>query len=497
MQKIDFGRSAIRNGRALSRTDSRLELVLEQCGGGVTLAEAPGTEYRYLTGFITIGEEHSLPLTVRFFLPGESEEHAYIRFVILPQMRTRVCFDLEWLDMSKGGLHRTPGTLKQVIHGQRADIREVDRVELGVKEVFHDVRLVFEEFVLTDEMPDDFPLPDGKLVDEFGQYKRKDWPGKIHSAEELAAAMKRNEGPAEYPVPSWNRWGGDSARRLKEGTGFFSTCKTADGRWHLTDPDGCDYFSMGPCCVRPDNMGCLTGMKKMLEWLPEPDGEMHRLFYSRRLHPWYPEEMEQFNFSGANLYRVYGDRWEEKWKELTYHILMSNGINSQGNAPGLDVNNGRSRLPYVRQLPDFPTTEDIIFRDFPDVLAPEYARNSERFAARLAEWREDPWLIGYFLRNEPGFNFVPGILIADEVLRNPKPTFCKKGLIAFLREKYADVEALNARWGTAFDSFAGLEAPILNCSERYPGSQEDIREYSVFLVKEYCRIPSEANGIET
>ena len=33
------------------------------------------------------------------------------------------------------------------------------------------------------------------------------------------------------------------------------------------------------------------------------------------------------------------------------------------------------------------------------------------------------------------FNFVENLAIADEVLRNPAQTYCRKGLIAFLQEK--------------------------------------------------------------
>ena len=46
--------------------------------------------------------------------------------------------------------------------------------------------------------------------------------------------------------------------------------------------------------------------------------------------------------------------------------------------------------------------------------------------------------------------------------------------------------------GSSFDSFDALRKPIGKCSEEYPGSFDDIRVYSRFLVREYIRIPSEA-----
>lgn len=118
----------------------------------------------------------------------------------------------------------------------------------------------------------------------------------------------------------------------------------------------------------------------------------------------------------------------------------------------------------MRELPDFPVTDTLIFRDFPDVLSPEYEEKSRIYAEKLEEWKHDPWLIGYFLRNEPEFNFVENLAIADEVLRNPAQTFCRKGLIAFLKERYVTIEALNQAWKTDFGSFAALEGPVADCS---------------------------------
>ncbi|MBM6666828.1 hypothetical protein H6A64_03055 [Lacrimispora saccharolytica] len=109
----------------------------------------------------------------------------------------------------------------------------MERFELGVKSTFHDVRIRMENFYLSDAEPETYPTPDRKLVDEFGQWKNHSWPGKITSLDELRKTMDQNLGPAAYPFPSWNRWGGDSNRKLKNGTGFFSTFKTPDGLFRM------------------------------------------------------------------------------------------------------------------------------------------------------------------------------------------------------------------------------------------------------------------------
>lgn len=492
--KIDFANSATRNATIINLNADACEVTLGAEGGGITLAEVKGTYKRYIVGDIQVLENHSVAMMLRCFLPGADKERLYIRFGLLPNLKTRICIDLNWLDNSTIFTNRTPGTLKLVIHGQRTDVHDVDRFELGLQRALHDVRVRLEDFYLSNERPTEFPLPDKKLVDEFGQWKEKDWPGKIYSFDQLKTAMRANEGPAEYPFPEWNKWGGDSTRKLKEGTGFFSTFKSRDGRWHLVDPDGCDYFSLGPCGTRPGDPCRVDSLEELCDWLPHVDHPQYKELYNigtrRRTAYMPPDRYKMISFNALNLKRVYGDNWMKKWEEISHHILMKHGINSQGNFPGLNVNDGKSKIPYVREIPNFPTTDILIFRDFPDVLSPEYREKSSEYARQLEDCKDDVWMIGYFLRNEPEFNFVEGLAIADEVLHNPAMTYCRVGFIEFLRGRYGTIEALNQAWGADFNCFADFEKPINSCSSTYPKSEPDIREFSVHLICEYIRIPS-------
>ena len=493
--KIDLGQVQARDAEILEAAEEGCTVLLGAGGGGITLPQVKGTKERYLVGDVEVLEDHSVAMMFRCFLPGEEKERLFMRFGILPRFRTRICLDLDLLDNRTIFTNRTPGTLKLVVHGHRIRREEAARFELGMDEMFHDVKVRFENFFMTDTEPEEFPIPQKKMVDEFGQWKEKEWPGKIHSLEELRERYHSLEGAAAYPFPEWNSWGGDSSRKLKEGTGYFSTFKSEDGRWHLTDPDGCDYFSLGPCGTRAGEWGRIDSFEGCCDWLPQEDPDYAEFFQegtTRRTAYMPLDHFKMANFSGMNLKKVYGAQWKEKWEEISCHILMNNGINSQGNFPGLGVNDGNSKMAYVRELPGFPVTDTLIFRDFPDVLSPEYRERSEVYAGQLEEWKEDPWLIGYFLRNEPEFNFVENLAIADEVLRNPAQTYCRRGLIAFLQEKYTSIDALNQVWGTGFGGFEELEKPIADCSARYPGSEKDIREFSGRLITEYIRIPAQA-----
>lgn len=492
MAKIDLSHCIPRNADILQASPEAVEVRIHgSTGGGLELPGGYHPEKKYLIGHIEILEDHSLPMMLRFYDAVHPEERVYIRFVLLPRVRTPVCFELGCVDCKNGTLERNPGMLKEVVYGQRAEREEIIRVELGTKEAFHDVRLRFDNFYLSDEKPATFPLPREILVDDFGQWARKEWPGKIHTEEELADAMHRNEGTSAWPVATWNKWGGDSTRPLKTGTGFFSTIKTPDGRWHLTDPDGCDYFSMGVCCVLHGQKADVTGFIQQLA--TDVHAPEYASLCQTQTHPWFPHVKQTlFDYGLLNLQRVYGDDWLPRWKEMCYHLLMGIGVNSQGNGAGLDVMSDESRLPYVRQLRDFPKTKGTIFRDFPDVLSPEYEENSRLYAQQLEAWKDDPWLIGYFLCNEPNFGFIQGVCVANEVLHHEGISHCRLGLIAWLKEKYADIAALNAAWQTSFASFDDLLSPFNNMIEEHPASEGDLRTFSKILLDAYCRIPCDA-----
>lgn len=493
--KIDLREAVARQASILEADEAGCTVLLGAKGGGISFPQLVNTKERYVVGDVEVLEEHSVAMAFRCYLPGEEEERLGMRFGLLPRYKTRICLDLDLLDNRTIFTNRTPGTLKLVIHGQRTERDQVERFELGIEKTFHDVKIRLENFQLTDEFPKEFPMPSKKLVDAFGQWKEKEWPGKIHSLEELKEKLHALEKEMDYPFPEWNRWGGDASRKLCEGTGFFATKKTEDGRWHLVDPDGCDFFSIGPCLVQPGDWGRYDNFEECCDWLPEGDPEYAECFQqiTTRRAAYIPvDHYKMVNYIGLNMKRVYGKEWEEKWAEISRNVLKGHGLNSQGNFPMLHVNDGKGCIAYVRELPDFPVTDTLIFRDFPDVLSEQYAERSKAYASQLEGWKDDPWLIGYFLRNEPEFNFVEDLAIADEVLRNPARTCCREGLIRFLQEKYGTIEALNEGWGTAFGTFEALYEPIDACSTRYPGSAADIREYSAFLIREYIRVPAQA-----
>jgi hypothetical protein len=472
-------------------------------GGGILLPALIGCTERYFSFCIETMEDHSVPLELLFRLKSEdagtegpadnSHVSHGVRFGIMPRFPVRIVIDLRWMEGQVLFPGHGAGELKVVWMGGRIEKDDVRAVSLETRPSFHDIRLKFSEFCLSDRRPEPCLLPGAKLIDEFGQYKQRDWPGKTRSLGELKTRLEEAlKLPDAFGIPGWDQYGGQADRPLGAGSGFFSKLKK-DGRWYLVDPLGNAFFSVGPDCVNVSPDCRVDNLESLLDWLPPRDDPVYRTLYAERRWPETGFEGRDtcrvFSFAGANLYKVFGEDWREKWRTLISRQLKAAGLNTIANWSDPALFGG---MPYAATLSRFPETRQKIFRDFPDVLSGEYAEEAERCAGDLEKRRDDPWMIGYFLRNEPSWAFVNNLVIADEVLYNPAPTACKEELVKFLQEKYQSPQALSAAWNRPFSSFADLRRPLQDASRLSPAASSDQREFSRILLNAYVTIPSRA-----
>ena len=230
-------------------------------------------------------------------------------------------------------------------------------------------------------------------------------------------------------------------------------------------------------------------MRPFFAWLPPKDG----VWADAWPPPRYSSEpgLELVDFPAANLIRAFGGDWWDNWARMTRARLYHWGCNTVANWSEQKFCDWAG-MPWVLPMSGFPTTGTRIFRDFPDVYAPEYADNARVFAAQLERYRDDRTLIGYFLSNEPHWAFVSELCIAEEVLKNPAPTHTKEALIAALTRQYGTAAALSSAWNHNFASFDELRAPIRGAAALSPQARADLEAFSSEMVRAFSRIPSEA-----
>ncbi len=298
-------------------------------------------------------------------------------------------------------------------------------------------------------------------IDSFGQYRHKDWPGKVKSTADLKARREQenadlleNSGPKD-----WDKYGGWAAGPKLKATGFFHTQKL-DGKWWLVDPGGRLFFSHGIDCVR---MFDSTPIEERENWFADFPGNQPE-FAAFRSHAsvlkghYAGRSPLCFSFVGANLLRKYGADWSDVYPQFVHKRLRSWGINTIANWSD----------PTTRSLRLTPYTDSIssgrsrridgsegYWGKFPDVFAPGFAESvRSAMNAKRNGSAGDPWCLGYFSDNEMAWGDEVSLALA--ALQSPPDQAAKLAFVADLKTKYGEIEKLNQTWGTAHASWDAL-----------------------------------------
>jgi hypothetical protein len=333
------------------------------------------------------------------------------------------------------------------------------------------------------------------FVDEFGQFKHGEWPGKLHGANEFAARLKAEDADlAAHPTPAdRDSYGGWAAGPKLEATGFFRTTKH-DGRWWLVDPDGRLFWSQGMDCVRSGAETPLTGRENYFSWLPPHTGDFGSFYAKRgRASVGYYKDVaryEAFNFLGANLLRKYGAQWSELDVDRAHRRLASWGYNTVGNWSEWAVVSKR-RTPYVGTVsarsPPIAGSHGY-WGQFPDPFHPDFAP-ALRKALEKDKSVGEKWCLGVFIHNELAWGSETSL--AEATLQSPADQPAKKEFLADLAKKYGDIARLNAAWGTKHISWDALRAA--QAAPDAKRAKEDLAAFYTRIAEKYfevCRAES-------
>ena len=232
-------------------------------------------------------------------------------------------------------------------------------------------------------------------LDELGQVRSVEWPGKANDLEEARKTMNLalREAKELSELKKLSSFGGWIDGPRKKATGRFRTEKV-DGQWWIIDPEGHLFFSVGPC---------LTGSRA--ETPAEPN-RVNKNFFS-----YLPKENDylrwtglrkvggrQFvNFPALNYRRYFGDKWEEIIKLGTHHRLRAWGLNTLACWSDEELQKDR-KTPYV--LMSSIWWQASGHRKFPSPFRPDFQSDVEENLKKLSWAKDDPYLLGIFIGNE-------------------------------------------------------------------------------------------------
>jgi hypothetical protein len=239
---------------------------------------------------------------------------------------------------------------------------------------------------LTNENPGNAYLDTVPFIDEFGQWNLAKFEGKVHDLNELKEQWKQEETNLKPLSAELSKYGGSLAMR-SNATGFFHVEKI-NGKWWFIDPDGYYFLSLGAVGIeRPGGGGGASnakGLENVFKAYPpnveNSDNNMRSRYYT---------------FGEWNLQRRYGDTWREDWTNMTLRRMDSWGINTGLVKPGTK--------PYLAYAYTERSSVPNVF-GLQDIFVPDYEKKIENAVKNsVSEYKNDPYLIGYFLQNEPSW----------------------------------------------------------------------------------------------
>lgn len=331
--------------------------------------------------------------------------------------------------------------------GKRGPMHGVDSVGVRMRKAIGEPEITIRNITLSVEDPGDQYLEKTPAYDEFGQSIRSEYPEKAHSLEDLQKDWEREYALDEYAYDyGYSKYGGYSAARYDNGTGYFRVAQI-DGKWWFVDPEGYLFLSVGVDCVgigQGGNIRDLDKRKEIYKELP-PDEFSVR---GRRA---------QLSFGAWNLQRRYGENFEEEASQMILKRMRRWGLNTIANWSDSKIYN-RNEMAFIVPMNDLGMDAELM--SLCDTYNPDYKKQIEKSVSSFVKkFKGNPWLIGYFVSNEPAW--INEEVRLCQIILDGKDRPIKHALKNFL-EKNGDTEANRRSFILkSFDDFLGTVSDAL------------------------------------
>ena len=285
--------------------------------------------------------------------------------------------------------------------GKRGPLHGVDSIGIRMRAPIGNPEIEIRSIALAVDDPGDEYLETTPSVDQFGQWSLGDYEGKIHSMEQLQKEWETEESEeVSTELFNYSRYGGYLQKQVKA-TGFFRT-EMIDGRWWFVDPDGYLFLSVGVDCVAPGRGGNAKDVDKRRNMYGElPPQELFANLQPQRNAGNRPGQRNDYNFGFWNLHRRYGDGFLEKANEMIIRRMDKWGINTIGNWSSGEVI-AMNRKAFMVSMRTAGVERGLM--GLADVYAPDFREKlDEALGSSVARYKDNPWLIGYFVGNEPAW----------------------------------------------------------------------------------------------
>jgi len=276
--------------------------------------------------------------------------------------------------------------------GKRGHLHGVDSIGIRMRVPIGNPEIEIRSIALSDEDPGDVYLGTEPVIDEFGQWNLGEFEGKIKSMEQLQKEWRAEENEVvSTDGYNYSKYGGYRQKKVNS-TGFFRTEKI-DGRWWFVDPEGFLFLSVGVDGITPGRGGVAKDLDKrrnMFKELPPQVAVLNQ-----------PNQKTDPSFGQWNLIRRFGDDYKLKSNELIIKRMNKWGINTIANWSSGDVM-AMNKKSFIVSMRTAGVERGLM--GLADVYAPDFKTNlDEALKNSVSQYKDNPWLIGYFVGNEPAW----------------------------------------------------------------------------------------------
>lgn len=291
------------------------------------------------------------------------------------------------------------------------------------------------------------------LIDQYGQFIHKDWPGKTKSDSDLMAAREREHFELQKfsGDSNWCSYGGYKVGEMQPATGSFYV-KKVSGKWWIVDPHGHLFWSHGVVRVVPSSaVTPLDDRKYLFSGLPDAGSSFTEFYKTQdeRMYPYYVASgiKETYDFSASNLKRKYGETWRKQFADLAHQRLKSWGINTISAASDKSICL-MNRTPYCDRLePVSPRIDGVPkgLMAMRDPFHPDFTESLKQILQERKEELNTAWSFGYWIDNKISWGNETDM--ANWVLESSASQPAKIAFRDFLKKKYNTINELNNAWG--------------------------------------------------
>jgi len=316
----------------------------------------------------------------------------------------------------------------------------------------------------------DFALIEGlnhsAIMDSLGQRKYAQWKGKIDKVSDLKAQIISSDSTYISRKSKLDKYGGLITEKYPA-KGYFYVAQDKSKKYWFITPDGHPFWSFGVTGVRYKHISSdvteYASRKYLFECLP-PNEKPYDICYT---------DSNKVSFYAWNILRKYGNL--DNWRLKTLQKLDNWGINTIGNWSE-DSICLESTMPFTYSYRT-NTRQSLVYNGIPDVFNPKWNEHVDSIFTDMHRWRNNPYLLGYFIDNEMDWESYKWLDANESFLT-------KKQWLQFIKNKYKTVQKINELYTLNLTRLDSLDNMV---SENYDKSNDAIKRDLEEFMGEYAK----------